>query len=292
MELREYLTATYSKLLDPVLKGIGQIMLRESTVSGLLILSGIFYGSVSVGIAVIISSACGTITALLFKFNKADINKGLYGFSAALVGAGVITFFKPDAAIWFCIVTGSVIAALIQHFFLKRNLPVFTLPFVLATWIIYYLLKYYYPDAAQSAVASIPATVNNFDFALKSFGQVIFQNNSISGVLFFLAVFIVSPISALYGLSSAIFAAIISPLFPFSSIDMNNGLLGFNVVLCAIVFAGTHIKDSIWVIVSCALSLLFTFVLLKYEIVQLTFPFAISSFIISMVKKNFVSIKI
>jgi len=75
--------------IDQVLKGLGQIMLQENSSTGLLFLIGIFLGSIEGGIGAIVSTTVGTITAILLKYDKEEINAGLYGFSAALVGVAL-----------------------------------------------------------------------------------------------------------------------------------------------------------------------------------------------------------
>lgn len=63
----------YSMLI--VLKGLGQIMLQENAVTGLLFLIGIFYGSFIMGTAALLAVVCGTTTALLLKYEKSEIDK-------------------------------------------------------------------------------------------------------------------------------------------------------------------------------------------------------------------------
>ena len=92
----------YSMLI--VLKGLGQIMLQENAVTGLLFLIGIFYGSFTMGAAALLAVVCGTTTALLLKYEKSEIDKGLYGFSAALVGVAAILFLKQVLISWIIIV--------------------------------------------------------------------------------------------------------------------------------------------------------------------------------------------
>lgn len=70
-------------------------MLQENTVTGFLFLIGIFYGSITMGAVTLLSTVSGIVTALLFKYDKNDIDKGLYGFNAALVGVAGAVFLKP-----------------------------------------------------------------------------------------------------------------------------------------------------------------------------------------------------
>lgn len=100
-------------LSSTILKGLGQIMLQENALTGLLFLIGIFYGSFLMGIAALLATLCGTATALLLKYEVSEIEKGIYGFSAALVGVAVMLFFKPLFLSWVFLVIGSVLATIL-----------------------------------------------------------------------------------------------------------------------------------------------------------------------------------
>ncbi|GAB1462232.1 hypothetical protein MASR2M52_02080 [Pedobacter sp.] len=113
-----------------VLKGLGQIMLQENAITGLLFLIGIFYGSFTMGAAALLAVVSGTTTALLLKYEKSEIDKGLYGFSAALVGVAAMLFLKQVLISWIIIIIGSALATVLQNLLIKRKIPAFTLPFV------------------------------------------------------------------------------------------------------------------------------------------------------------------
>lgn len=267
-----------------ILRGLGQIMLQENAATGLLFLFGIFHGSVVMGIAALLATICGTLTAKVFGFDKTETEKGLYGFSAALVGVALVLFFEPVTLIWILIVVGSVIAALIQHFFIRREIPVFTLPFVLVTWVIMFLVHKFYPEVTA---ASEPVDIlNDFTFAFRGFGEVIFQGSIISGVVFFIAVFINSPAAALYGLAGAIVAGVLSAFFSAPAPDVAMGLFSYNAVLCAIVFAGDKLKDGFSVLIAVVLSVIISLVMYKYSLTQLTFPFVAASCINLVLRKG------
>lgn len=247
----------YSMLI--VLKGLGQIMLQENAVTGLLFLIGIFYGSFIMGAAALLAVVCGTTTALLLKYEKSEIDKGLYGFSAALVGVAAILFLKQVLISWIIIIIGSALATVLQHLFIKRKIPAFTLPFVLVTWIILLFANNYFAGIISELPVATASTNNNFTFVFKGYGQVIFQGSLVSGMLFFIAVFISSPISALYGLAGAMLSAVIAFNLSAPASDISLGLFSYNAVLCAIVFAGNQIKDGFWVLIAVLLSLAISF---------------------------------
>ncbi|OBW41018.1 Urea transporter [Chryseobacterium sp. MOF25P] len=270
-----------------LLKGLGQIMLQGNSVTGFLFLVGIFYGSLTMGIAALLATICGTTTAFLLKYDKAEINKGLYGFSAALVGVAIMLFLKPVFISWIILVIGSALATVIQHFFMKRKIPVFTLPFVVITWLILFFTNNYFTGLLSEVSITTASSINYFTVGFKGYGQVIFQGSIISGILFFIGILISSPISALYGLAGAIISAIIAFIFSAPVEDISIGLFSFNAVLCAIVFSGKQMKDCIWSVIAVILSLFISLLLLKFDIMQLTFPFVLASCIILFVKEKY-----
>lgn len=269
-----------------VLKGFGQIMLQENPITGLLFLIGIFYGSFIMGAAALLATVCGTATAFLLKYDRLEIEKGLYGFSAALVGVGILLFLKPVILSWLFVVVGASLATVIQHFFIKRKIAVFTLPFVLVTWAVILFSRTYLIEIMSAPMLSTAvSTIDYFTFAFKGYGQVIFQDNLVAGVLFFIAVFISSPICALYGLAAAVLSAIIAFALSMPIADIAIGLFSYNAVLCAIVFAGTQIKDGILVLISVLLSLVVSLAMAQFNLIPLTFPFVLASFITLYFKK-------
>lgn len=86
-------TQIFLGIVTPFFRGIGQIMLQNSTWTGLFFLAGICCGSYLMGIAVILAVSAGNFTAILLKYNNDEVNNGLYGFSAALLGVALICFF-------------------------------------------------------------------------------------------------------------------------------------------------------------------------------------------------------
>src|SRR5690606_32183969 len=89
-----------SSFTNRLFKGFGQIMLQENAVTGMVFLAGICFGSVSMGVAALLAATTGTLTAIVLKFPSENINKGLYGFSAALTGVAFVLFFNPGVMLW------------------------------------------------------------------------------------------------------------------------------------------------------------------------------------------------
>lgn len=274
-------------LVSIILKGIGQIMLQENAITGLLFLIGISIGSINMGIATIVSVISGNIIAILLKYDKKEVEAGLYGFSPALVGVALLLFYQPSIIVWISVIIGSVLASILQHFFIIKNIPAFTFPFVLVTWIVFYIFNNIYPVEASEATSSI---INNtysiYLFALKGIGQVIFQDKLIIGIIFLIGILVNSPIAALYALIGSVISGWMAGFMSMPLDTIYMGLFSYNAVLCAIVFADKRTDAIGWAAISVMLSLLIAIVMYQLELTQLTFPFVASTVITLAIKKR------
>ncbi|XP_063610234.1 urea transporter 2-like [Penaeus indicus] len=139
------------KTIDSLLRGIGQVCFADNPLSGLLILLGLFLGNPMAGLGAVVTSLTAIITALIFKQPDGAIGAGLTNFSAVLVGT-VITSVYPiichqplPAPVWGYMVAGaafsvcllSALAAILA----PTKLPPFTLPFNIATCIVFICLR-------------------------------------------------------------------------------------------------------------------------------------------------------
>ncbi len=256
-----------------ILRGIGQIMLQENALTGMLFLIGISFSSINMALATALASLIGTLTALLLKYNKAEIKSGLYGFSPALVGVAMLVFFKPILVTWLAIVIGSIIAAVIQHYFITKKIAVFTLPFVVVTWVLIYVFKNIYPIEVAIAPENQLSHNNFIDPIFNGYGQVIFQGSIYAGIAFFIGVALNSKISALYGILASALGATFAYFLGLTTDSLNLGLFGYNAVLCAIVFSGKKLENLFWACLASLLSVAICLLFTKLELTALTFPF-------------------
>ena len=284
--------------IDNVLKGIGQIMLQENRWTGLLFLIGIFMGSWQCGVAVLLSTAAGTFTAMKLKYAHSEINAGLYGFSAALVGVALSFLFQTTLLIWVLIVLGGALAAIVQHFFIQKKIPVFTFPFIIITWVLVFTLHHFthIPPSAMLSSEVVPTQYDDFLTCTNGFGEVIFQGGVLSGMIFFIAVFISSPVAALYGLTASILGAGLSQLNGEPIKEIHMGLFGFNAVLSAIVFSGVKKTDGLWVLIAVVLTIVIDDFLVDNNCLSVvggvfTFPFVVGTWITLFIQKLFIKVK-
>ncbi|MCY1522411.1 urea transporter [compost metagenome] len=110
-------------------------------------------------------------------------------------------------------------------------------------------------------------------------GQVIFQTGIWPGLLFIIGIAINRPLAALFVLVAVALSAIIAYLVQIPSSDIYLGLLGYNAVLCVIVFTGKTIKDIVLAFLSMLLSVGIMILMMKTGLVALTFPFVLATWI-------------
>ncbi len=272
---------------DPYLKGIGQIMLQNNALTGLLFLIGILINSPLMAVAAVVAVLVGTLTAKVLKFNEDNINSGLYGFNATLVGVALIAFFEPTVTIWISIIILSAVSTLIMNFCLEKKIPVFTFPFIVLTWISLYVFHSVapIPDAAPDYLEEL---IHYHPFSLLDyglgFGEVIFQGSLISGVIFFIAVYMSSPTAALYGLFGALFGVIVAILLKDRIEDVKLGMFSFNAVLCAIVFSGPKKINGLYVVIAVLLSGITEEIMLRLDLPVLTFPFVMGTWLTLVIR--------
>lgn len=134
------------------LRGISQVFLIDSWITGIIFLVGLAVADRRAAVWAAIASAIALFTAILWRAPGGDVAHGLYGFSAVLTGIALgATFCNASwkSSIWTLI--GVFATVFVQGatnaFFSPMGLPTLTGPFCLTTWI--FLLpayKFFSPD--------------------------------------------------------------------------------------------------------------------------------------------------
>ena len=281
------------KFPETILRGIGQVMFQNNWLSGLLVLAGIFYNSWMLGLAAIAGTCISTISAQILNYSKVDIQNGLYGFNGTLTGIAVLCFFEVSPMTVGALIVGATLSTLVMRF-LKKILPPFTAPFVMVTWLLIYslLLLVKLPLLSSSLEKDVAiAGLEILSAFGKSFGQVMFQENTVTGLLFLVAIFINNQLNAVYAMYAAILGWAIGWLFSESLTTLNAGLMGYNAILCAIALSGKNRMDFLWISLAIILSTVLNIGLARTGIITLTAPFVAATLIILMVKNRNASSK-
>ncbi len=275
------------KYVQTILRGIGQVMFQNNIYSGLLFLAGIFYNSWILGLAALAGTIISTSTANVLKFSDEDINNGLYGFNGTLTGIALLFFFELNTITIAALILGSICSTLVMYQ-IKKILPAFTSPFVITTWVFIYSLLFIFNQKLVLGSSVLSESIDVVSVLFNGFGQVMFQENIITGIFFLFAIFVNSRLSASY----AVFASILGPVFGWifttSFSALNAGLMGYNAILCAIALAGTKKIDFAWISLAVLLSVLFQLGISAIGMITLTAPFVLSTWIVLLIKKKLI----
>lgn len=271
----------YTKIF---LRGIGQVFLQNNAWTGLLFLLGIFYNSAVLGMGALLGSIISTLSAKIFKYNNEEIENGLYGFNGVLVGVAILFFFKTNIITISLVVVGSIFSTILMHY-LKEKIPAYTSPFVISTWIVIYLLLIFIPNYFINSTGNMDSSINIFKTTTKGFGEVMFQDNIITGVFFAIGILINSLKDFGYALYGSILSTIISFIFLLPPTMTNLGLIGYNSILTSIALSGKK-KSFYLATIGIILSVIVLLIFNKINIIALTAPFVISTWMVLFLSKK------
>lgn len=275
----------FFKMIKIILRGVSQVMLQNNAFTGLLFLIAIFYNSWIMGLGALIGVIISTITAFILNYEKKDINDGLYGFNGTLVGIALFFFFKINILLICLVILGSILSSIIMNFMHKRKLYPYTFPFVLSTWILIVFIKFLNLIPFQTQELIKAENLNILSSLSIGFGQVMFQANIITGIIFFIAILINSRISAIYALIGSSIGILTALVFSFPLNLINIGIFGFNSVLCGIALADKKLSSLFYALVSIIISVFIINGMINVSIIALTSPFVFATWITLALRK-------
>ncbi|SFB50455.1 urea transporter [Algoriphagus aquimarinus] len=311
------------------LRGVAQIMLQENAITGALFVLGVFYSSWQMGIGLTIGTLVGTIVGYTFKGFRKEWEMGLYGFNGALVGTAVVLGYGFGFTALLITIAAAALSTYIMHYAINKGWKVFTFPFIVASWLFVTAIGSFIIEPAVTTPPVKPAKeinllskssdlkeddgydeqVNYLDEwedrlddiedlgddeflnSLHSYGQIIFQGSLVTGLLFLLGVYLNDPIAGVYGIIGSIIAILVAHILKLDNYSIFQGLLGFNAILCAIVFSGLRRRNGLAVALSCSLSVFIYIVMKDFGIPPYTFPFVLATWIVLVLQNIPISVK-
>lgn len=260
--------------------GFAQVMLQPSHRVGLIFLVGAFWNDWVIALFGLLGCSAGAAAARLLGYPDKECDEGLYGFNGALVGLGSAYFHAPDLMLVACVMIGGSLSSVVMHAMLRSGLKPFTFPFVTTTWAIFAVLSTV--QAGQPPTEDAPPVANldiTAGFA-RGVGQVLFQESVVTGTVLLVAVFFRDRCEGLFAAGAAAIgvAAGAGLGFPIDAITL--GLFGYNGVLCAILFAGTRLRDVASALTAVCFSILIVRLFHLAGLPAFTFPFVLSSWIV------------
>lgn len=265
------------------LNSFSQIFLQQKPATGLLFLIGILLNAPVMAVGGVAAVVSALLTAQAMKCPKDEITAGLYGYNAALVGVALMFFFPANAYVWAILIFTSCLSVpLTQVMMRKMTLPAYTAPFVMITWYAFFLCH-------LLGIERLPLPVNVMawaDTVPNSFGQVIFQENAFSGLIFMLAI-AVSSFSAFVGATlGAICASFMAWATGQAAVPaVYAGIWGYNAVLCGIALLTPKGRFCVAALTSSLLTVPLFLILKALGIPVLTAPFVLACWIVIAAKK-------
>lgn len=274
-----YIQTIYQEM-KTLLLGFSQVFLLQSALSGALILAGLFCNSWQLALLALLGCLVSRAVASLWRDTKSEIADGLYGFNGTLVGIAIGVYWEISWLSILLLVIGAALSTWLARAFRRHaQLPGLTAPFIIAVWALL-LVSLLAPQGVGllDSVAQLEEGQplwRRLGVALgDSVGQVMFQANVLTGILFFLAIAWASRRKALYALLGALIPMLVIPFVP--EAVWREGLLGYNAVLCAIYWAGTGERRLLYALLSVVLSVLLELLALYAGLIPLTAPFVLS----------------
>ena len=260
--------------------GFSQVFLLQSPLSGVLILAGLFCNSWQLALLALLGCLVSRAVASLWRDTKSEIADGLYGFNGTLVGIAIGVYWEISWLSLLLLVIGAALSTWLARAFRRHaQLPGLTAPFIIAVWALL-LVSLLAPQGVGllDSVAQLEEGQplwRTLGVALgDSVGQVMFQANVLTGLLFFLAIAWESRRKAFYALLGALVPMLVIPFVP--EAVWREGLLGYNAVLCAIYWAGSGERRLLYALLSVVLSVLLELLALYTGLIPLTAPFVLS----------------
>ena len=188
----------------------------------------------------VLSNGC----AYAVGFDRQMIRKGLYGFNGVLVGLGLGFFYHMSVQMVFILFIVSVVvvfltALLNQLFGASFGLPSLSMPFTLVAWLVGLAslgFGYLQPPYGRLALfrmplEGLPDWTNTY---LISFGALLFQLNTVSGIIIALGILIYSRIAFILMTAGFVFAIWMHRFLGIDASLIGEKCLGFNYMLAAL----------------------------------------------------------
>jgi urea transporter len=258
-------------VIDTLLRGVGQVMLQNNPMTGLLFLVGIFLNSHEYGLTALLGLVVATLAAYLLGADQTLIRNGLFGFNGVLTGITLSVFLQWDWHVAIYIILGAIVSSIVAivstivmmglaKLLIDWDMAPLTAPFVLTAWLLLFALyqfgqfhptKLIHPmlvhpgatiqtglqEAAGSGAVGLTA-VNLANALFRGVGEVFLQDNLWTGVVFVIAILVNSRTCGAFALLGSALGGLTALVLGGDGVAIYHGLYGFNAVLTGIALGG------------------------------------------------------
>jgi urea transporter len=266
------------------MSGIAQVIVQPCSLSGFIILAGIAVHSWKMAVGAFIGTVIGTATAVFLNSDKKNINLGIYGYNATLIGIANIYLFQTTAISVIVLIICCALSVLVTNWIpLYLRLPAFTAPFVFITWFVILISN----NIGLQPSGDILNFINNIHSAglAEAVGQVYIQGNGITGAIMLLAILLCSKSSFVWAIVATSLTWLLAHGLNYPDSNIQDGLYGFSAVLTAI--ALQNLKPIAFPLAGIVLTVFVTQAFILSGWPSLTAPFVFVSWLIIVIQSSY-----
>jgi urea transporter len=272
-------------VIDTLLRGVGQVMLQNNPITGLLFLVGIFLNSYEHGLTALLGLVVATLAAYLLGTDQTLISNGLCGFNGVLTGITLSVFLQWDWHVAIYIILGAIVSTIVMMGLAKLligwDMAPLTGPFVLTAWLLLFALyqfgqlqptKLIHPmlmhpgstiqnglqEAAGGGGAAGLTAVNLANALFRGVGEVFLQDNLWTGVVFVIAILVNSRTCCAFALLGSALGGLTALVLGGDGVAIYHGLYGFNAVLTGIALGGLFLVLKWWSTIYALIGVIFS----------------------------------
>ncbi len=286
----------FHKLLTSTLKGVAQVCLQDSPLTGAFFLLAITLYSPLYAACALLGAGLSTSFAFLKAkghfIKESDVENGLYGFNGSLIGIAIAAFLPVND--WSLLLLGLACIFSVQLVIwvaARSSVPLFTMPFIIVAMFVYGL------GQAMNVTGQevVPFFQQSFPLPLfESIGQIFLLPNAVSGICILLGFLVVSVRAFFITLWAVGLAFFLAQEIGMNETALSTGLFGFCAILTAHALCLPSTSQSAWeqshflpykIILGVIFSVLITQVFILAHLSFFTLPFVLSVWALQVLSK-------
>ena len=276
----------FSLLLRSMLNGISQIFLQRHLGCGLLILFAIGLHDGALLAGALLGQLSGMFVAWRLGYPHDDIETGLYGYNAALLGLLVTLMLGLAPLACLLVIVAGALSSPLQHHLLRRmrqrrSLPGFTLPFVLLGWlamggfgVLEGVVEARMPEHQLDGWGALGGM-------MRGVGQVLFLADPVAGLCLFGALLLADRRAAVWTLCGSAVGIYTALLAGASEPTALAGLAGYNPALAALALSQVH-RSALVPALGIGLAIVFRLFFDQLGLPPLTMPFILACWAVTL----------
>ena len=263
-------------------KPLIEVFERNCIGCGLLILFAIALHDLAFVAGALLGLLSGTLSAWRLGYPPEDIETGLYGYNAALLGLLITLMLGLAPLACLLIIMSGALSIAVQHHLLRRmrerrSLPGFTLSFVLLGWLAMGL-----SGALESVVeARIP-----LGGIMRGVGQVLFLADPMAGLCLFAALLLADRRAAVWTLCGSAVGIFMALLAGASEPSALAGLASYNPALAALALSQVH-RSVLAPALGIGLAIIFRLFFDQLGLPPLTMPFILACWAVTLGQRQY-----